>query len=112
MLSRSWWKHWVSYAAENATPVVPPLADSVTVSAARELRGIPRATAALLVTLVGIYRYLISPLLGPNCRFSPSCSAYAVQAIRRHGPLRGMRRALLRLARCNPLCEGGYDPVR
>jgi putative membrane protein insertion efficiency factor len=102
----------VSYAAENATPVVPPLDDSVAISTADGIRGIARATAALLVTLIGIYRYLISPLLGPSCRFSPSCSAYAVQAIRRHGPLRGMRRALLRLARCNPLCDGGYDPVR
>ena len=102
----------MSYAAESATPVVPPVGDSVGASTPSEVRGIARATAALLVTLIGIYRYLISPLLGPSCRFSPSCSAYAVQAIRRHGPLRGMRRALLRLARCHPLCEGGYDPVR
>ena len=112
MLSLSWWKRWVSYAAENATPGVPPPDDSVAVSAEGEVRGIPRAVAALLVTLIGIYRSVISPLVGPSCRFSPSCSAYAVQAIRSHGPLRGMRRALLRLARCNPLCEGGYDPVR
>ena len=75
-------------------------------------RVVSRVTAAVLIALIGIYRSTISPLLGPSCRFHPSCSAYAVEAIRRHGPLHGLRLALLRIARCSPLCEGGFDPVR
>ncbi len=75
-------------------------------------RAISRVIGAILVALIGFYRLAVSPLLGPSCRFHPSCSAYAVEAIRRHGPLHGTRQAHLRLARCNPLCEGGYDPVR
>lgn len=65
-----------------------------------------------LVILIEIYRRLISPLLGPNCRFHPTCSQYAIEAINRYGPLGGSARALARLARCHPLCEGGHDPVR
>jgi len=68
--------------------------------------------AALLITLVRLYRLTLSPLKGPCCRFHPTCSAYAIEAIRQHGPLRGTRRALSRLSRCHPWSEGGFDPVR
>lgn len=68
-------------------------------------------TAALLAC-IALYRKWISPLLGPNCRFHPTCSAYAAEAIRRYGPLVGTARALGRIARCHPFHEGGYDPVR
>ncbi len=71
-----------------------------------------RAVAAFLIYLVRLYRLILSPLTGPNCRFHPTCSAYAIEAIRYYGPLRGTRLALLRLARCHPLSEGGFDPVR
>jgi len=57
------------------------------------------------------YRSLISPLLGPHCRFHPSCSAYALEALERHGPLRGGWLALGRLVRCGPWTPGGHDPV-
>lgn len=66
---------------------------------------------ALLLALIGVYRYLISPLLGPNCRFHPSCSEYAALAITRHGVWGGLRLSLRRVLRCHPWNPGGYDPV-
>ena len=68
------------------------------------------ATRALLV-LIEAYRLLLSPLLGGHCRFVPSCSLYAEEALRRHGALAGGRLALGRLSRCHPFRPGGYDPV-
>ncbi len=65
----------------------------------------------ILLALIGGYRRLVSPLLPPACRFYPSCSAYAAEAVRRHGALRGSLLTVKRLARCHPLCEGGVDPV-
>ena len=61
--------------------------------------------------LIRSYRYAISPMLGPHCRFHPSCSAYALEALERHGSWRGSWLALRRLARCNPWHPGGCDPV-
>lgn len=65
----------------------------------------------LLIAVVRLYQYLISPFLRPSCRFYPSCSQYAVEALRRHGALRGGYLATRRLARCHPWHEGGFDPV-
>ena len=67
--------------------------------------------SGLLLALIGGYRRWISPLLGPRCRFAPSCSAYAAQAIARHGAARGSWLAVRRIARCHPFHPGGHDPV-
>lgn len=65
----------------------------------------------ILVAGLRVYKLLISPLLPPACRFFPTCSEYAVQAIAKHGALRGSILAAKRLARCHPLHPGGLDPV-
>lgn len=65
----------------------------------------------VLIALLRCYRYAISPLLGRNCRFHPSCSEYAIEAVERHGALRGGWLAAKRLGRCHPFTPGGYDPV-
>ncbi|MBE2262425.1 MAG: membrane protein insertion efficiency factor YidD [Burkholderiaceae bacterium] len=65
----------------------------------------------LLTTLVKGYRLFISPALGASCRFEPSCSTYALQALEQHGALAGSYLSVRRIARCQPWCEGGHDPV-
>ncbi|MDF1721559.1 MAG: membrane protein insertion efficiency factor YidD [Minwuia sp.] len=60
---------------------------------------------------IRFYQYVISPWLGPNCRFQPTCSAYAIEALERHGLLRGSWLGLRRLSRCHPFGGHGYDPV-
>lgn len=70
-----------------------------------------RVSATPLVALIRTYQKLVSPLMGRNCRYSPTCSAYAVEALQVHGVFKGGLLALRRLGRCQPLFEGGYDPV-
>jgi hypothetical protein len=67
--------------------------------------------ARVLLALVATYRYLLSPMLGRSCRFFPSCSEYAMEALERHGALRGTWLTVRRVARCHPWHPGGYDPV-
>ena len=64
-----------------------------------------------LIALVRVYQLLVSPWLGGNCRFQPTCSSYAIEALRAHGALRGSRLALRRIARCHPWGKSGFDPV-
>jgi len=71
----------------------------------------PSIISRCLLALIAAYRYLISPLLGANCRYSPSCSAFAQEALCRHGALRGSWLSIKRVCRCHPFHEGGYDPV-
>ena len=65
----------------------------------------------VLIVFVVAYRYALSPMLGRSCRFHPSCSAYAQEALERHGALRGVWLAVKRVGRCHPWHPGGYDPV-
>ncbi|WP_354443702.1 membrane protein insertion efficiency factor YidD [Ottowia thiooxydans] len=65
----------------------------------------------LLIGIVKAYRLLLSPWLGSACRFEPTCSVYAIEALERHGAGAGSYLVLRRLARCQPWCEGGCDPV-
>ena len=66
---------------------------------------------AALIVLVKAYRIAVSPFLGPSCRFHPTCSEYAIGALRRYGALRGSWLTARRIARCHPWHPGGYDPV-
>ena len=70
-----------------------------------------RALLAIVLAPIRLYQHMISPALPRRCKYEPTCSAYAVQAIRELGLLRGSILAAWRLARCNPLSDGGYDPV-
>ncbi len=69
-------------------------------------------TGTVLIALVKLYRYVISPLFPPSCRYVPTCSQYAIEAIRKYGAVRGGAMALWRILRCHPFSRGGYDPVR
>lgn len=73
--------------------------------------GLETALQRFLIGIVWVYRRAISPLFGPTCRFEPTCSRYALEAIARFGPGRGSWLALRRIARCHPWHPGGYDPV-
>lgn len=66
---------------------------------------------SLLIRLIKAYQYLISPFLGPSCRFHPTCSHYAIEAISEHGVLKGGYLSVRRIIKCHPLHEGGHDPV-
>jgi len=66
---------------------------------------------SLLIRLIHVYRRILSPIIGQQCRFHPTCSRYAEQAIELYGPWRGGWMTIKRIARCQPLCKGGHDPV-
>ncbi|MGO9145488.1 MAG: membrane protein insertion efficiency factor YidD [Desulfomonilia bacterium] len=66
---------------------------------------------AILIALIRLYQKAVSPILTPSCRFHPSCSEYAAQAIEKYGTARGLLKAAWRVLRCNPFHKGGFDPV-
>ena len=101
-------------------PEHPPLRDPAPSSAAPDdsppqtqapRHPLQRALAAPFTLIVGFYRRFISPFKPPMCRFEPSCSAYAEEALRVHVLPRALLLTIWRLLRCQPLCRGGYDPV-
>ncbi|WP_228721527.1 MULTISPECIES: membrane protein insertion efficiency factor YidD [Desulfosediminicola] len=66
----------------------------------------------MLLWMVRGYQYLISPLLPPSCRFTPTCSAYTIEALKKYGAIRGTYLGIRRILRCHPFSRGGYDPLR
>ncbi|KAA3662217.1 MAG: membrane protein insertion efficiency factor YidD [Calditrichaeota bacterium] len=75
------------------------------------LSTIPRLGSLLLIFIVRVYQYGISPLLPPRCRYTPTCSEYTIEVIRLHGPIRGGWLGIKRISRCHPWGSSGYDPV-
>lgn len=82
----------------------------MTSNMANAVRWIVNAPAFVLVTLVRLYQWLLSPLLGRRCRFYPSCSEYFIGAVRKYGAISGSLRGFWRICRCHPFNPGGYDP--
>lgn len=70
-----------------------------------------RGISSVLSLPIHFYRYCISPMLPASCRFTPTCSQYALEALRKHGPIKGLWLAIRRIARCHPWGGSGYDPV-
>jgi putative membrane protein insertion efficiency factor len=64
-----------------------------------------------LIIPIKLYQILLSPLIGPSCRFTPTCSNYAIEAINKHGPLKGLWLAIKRISKCHPWGDSGHDPV-
>ncbi|HMQ03532.1 MAG TPA: membrane protein insertion efficiency factor YidD [Pyrinomonadaceae bacterium] len=65
----------------------------------------------LVLDILGLYKAMVSPFLPPACRFEPTCSEYARQAVEKYGVLKGLAKGFSRLLRCQPFCRGGHDPV-
>jgi putative membrane protein insertion efficiency factor len=72
---------------------------------------IKKALVFILIIPIKIYQYAISPMLGASCRYTPTCSTYAIQALKKHGPLKGTYLAIKRILKCNPWGGHGHDPV-
>ena len=77
----------------------------------RVLKTISKAVASVMLGLIWFYRHCISPLFPPVCRYTPTCSQYAVEAIKKYGPLKGGWLAFKRILRCTPWGGSGFDPV-
>ncbi len=74
------------------------------------LRWPSRVAIALTIAAIRVYQITLSPLLGPACRFEPSCSRYMVEALRKYGLFKGLAKGFVRLSRCHPWSQGGHDP--
>lgn len=96
---------------EGSRPTAAIRADTRPESNAMRVTSVGAGVSHALLFILSLYRAAISPLVGPCCRFVPSCSEYAGQAVRRYGPVRGVWLALRRILRCHPFHPGGWDPV-
>ncbi|HNX21022.1 MAG TPA: membrane protein insertion efficiency factor YidD [Bacteroidales bacterium] len=75
------------------------------------IRFVSQMISYVFIFLIRIYQYTLSPLMGRSCRFTPTCSAYGIEAFRKHGPIKGGWLTFKRIIRCNPWGGSGYDPV-
>jgi putative membrane protein insertion efficiency factor len=80
-------------------------------TAAKIYQGFKKVLVFLFLIPVRIYQYVISPIIGPSCRYTPTCSVYSVQALKKHGPFKGLWLSIKRILSCNPWGGSGYDPV-
>jgi hypothetical protein len=78
---------------------------------AKVLNSIRSVLIAILIVPVKMYQYTISPVIGPSCRYTPTCSQYTIEALRKHGPVKGLWLSIKRILSCNPWGGHGYDPV-
>ncbi|MFW5890138.1 MAG: membrane protein insertion efficiency factor YidD [Marinilabiliaceae bacterium] len=78
---------------------------------AKIFEGFKKVLVFLLLIPVRIYQYVISPVIGPSCRYTPTCSVYSVQALKKHGPFKGLWLSIKRILSCNPWGGSGHDPV-
>ena len=85
--------------------------NDITLMCVRWVRGVETALARGAIFVIQLYRHMVSPLRLPTCRFTPTCSQYAVDALAEYGLVRGSGLAVLRLAKCGPWHRGGWDPV-
>ena len=74
------------------------------------LRTLARVPALAIIGAVRVYQWTLSPIFGRQCRFQPTCSHYMIGAVNKHGAWRGLLKGIWRILRCNPFCQGGYDP--
>ncbi|MFC2120856.1 membrane protein insertion efficiency factor YidD [Bacteroidota bacterium] len=75
------------------------------------MRIVKKGISYFFIAFIKMYQYTISPLLPPTCRYTPTCSAYCVQALKKHGPFKGFKLSVKRIISCNPWGGNGYDPV-
>lgn len=80
-------------------------------SSSRLIKGLRNLIVGLLILPVKFYQYVISPMTGASCRYTPTCSAYTVEALKKHGPIKGLWLSIKRIVSCNPWGGHGYDPV-
>jgi putative membrane protein insertion efficiency factor len=74
-------------------------------------KGFGKLLVFILILPVKFYQWVISPMIGPSCRYTPTCSVYSIQALKKHGPFKGLWLAIKRILSCNPWGGSGYDPV-
>lgn len=75
------------------------------------MKSLYRILSLPFIALIKLYQWIISPWLGPKCRYTPTCSQYALQAFKKHGPIKGFWLSIRRISRCHPWGGSGYDPV-
>ena len=101
---------WLADDLHSSSEVEKKVVNLMKINEIRELSN-EEMIKKIFIGVIKFYRMYLSPLKPPCCRFYPTCSAYALEAIQKHGAFKGTALAIYRILRCNPFCKGGYDPV-